>query len=51
MEYCIYGTVFNNASTLEESIMSFWRPDTVIVITDNFSTDGTWEKLESQRKE
>jgi len=51
MEYCIYGTVFNNASTLEESIKSFWRPDATIVITDNFSTDGTWEKLESLKKE
>ena len=51
MEYCIYGTVFNNVFTLEESIKSFWRPDAVIVITDNFSTDGTWGKLESLRKE
>jgi len=51
MEYCIYGTVFNNVSTLEESIKSFWRPDAVIVITDNFSTDRTWEKLQELRKE
>ena len=51
MEYCIYGTVFNNVSTIEESIKSFWRPDAVIVITDNFSTDGTWEKLQELRKE
>jgi len=51
MVYCIYGTVFNNVSTIEESIKSFWRPDAVIVITDNFSTDGTWEKLQALRKE
>lgn len=50
-EYCIYGTVYNNSSTLEESIKSFWRPDSTIVITDNFSTDGTWEKLKEISKE
>jgi len=47
MEYCIYVTVFNNASTLEESIMSFWRPDAVIVITDNFSTNNAWENYKN----
>ncbi|EZQ12023.1 glycosyl transferase family 2 [Candidatus Acidianus copahuensis] len=50
-EYCIYGTVYNNNDTLEESIKSFWRPDSTIVITDNFSTDGTWEKLKEISKE
>ena len=41
---CVYGTVFNNVNTVEESIRSIWRPDYNIVITDNYSTDGIWEK-------
>ncbi|MCH4816420.1 MAG: glycosyltransferase family 2 protein [Saccharolobus sp.] len=51
MKYCIYATVFNNALTLEESIKSVWRSDATIVITDNFSTDGTWERLQELRKD
>ncbi|WP_338600741.1 glycosyltransferase family 2 protein [Sulfolobus tengchongensis] len=48
---CIYGTVYNNYNTIEYSIKSIWRPDYVIVITDNYSTDGTWEKLQEIKKE
>jgi len=48
---CVYGTVFNNVNTVEESIRSIWRPDYNIVITDNYSTDGTWEKLQELKKE
>jgi glycosyltransferase involved in cell wall biosynthesis len=42
---CVYGTVYNNAGTVEESIRSVWKPEYEIVIVDNYSTDGTWEKL------
>ncbi|MEM4489427.1 MAG: glycosyltransferase [Desulfurococcaceae archaeon] len=48
---CIYGTVFNNASWVEESIKSVWRPDAEIVIVDSYSTDGTWGKLLELRKD
>jgi len=48
---CIYGTVFNNVSTVEESIKSIWRPEFEIVIIDNYSTDGTWEKLLELKKD
>jgi glycosyltransferase involved in cell wall biosynthesis len=48
---CVYGTVYNNASTVEESIKSVWKPEYEIVIVDNYSTDGTWEKLLGLRKE
>jgi len=51
MEICLYATVFNNFNTIEESIKSVWRPDATIVITDNYSTDGTWEKLQKLKKE
>ena len=50
-EVCLYATVFNNANTLEEAIKSVWRPNYTIVITDNYSFDGTWEKLQELRKE
>jgi len=48
---CVYGTVYNNASTVEESIKSVWKPEYEIVVVDNYSTDGTWEKLLGLRKE
>ncbi|QGR19746.1 glycosyltransferase [Stygiolobus azoricus] len=48
---CVYGTVFNNVNTVEESIKSVWSPDYDIVIVDNYSTDGTWEKLQELKKE
>jgi glycosyltransferase involved in cell wall biosynthesis len=48
---CVYGTVYNNAGTLEESIRSVWKPEYEIVIVDNYSTDGTWEKLLELKKE
>ena len=51
MNYCIYATVFNNVSTLEESVKSVWRSDSTIVITDNYSTDGTWERLQGLKKD
>jgi len=44
-EGCLYATVFNNTDTLEETIKSIWRPNYAIVITDNYSLDGTLEKL------
>jgi len=48
---CIYGTVYNNVHTIEESIKSVWRPEYEIVIVDSYSTDGTWEKLVKLKKE
>ena len=48
---CVYGTVFNNAGTVEESIRSVWKPEYENVIVDNYSTDGTWEKLLELKKE
>ena len=50
-EVCLYATVFNNVNTIEETIKSIWGPNYTIVITDNFSFDGTWEKLRELRKE
>jgi len=50
-EVCLYATVFNNVDTLDETIKSVWRPNYTIVITDNYSLDGTWEKLQELRKE
>ncbi|WP_162568924.1 glycosyltransferase [Acidianus sulfidivorans] len=49
--YCVYGTVYNNVNTVEDSIKSVWDPEYTIVITDNYSTDGTWEKLQELKKE
>ncbi|ADB86543.1 glycosyltransferase family 2 protein [Saccharolobus islandicus] len=51
MNYFIYATVFNNVSTLDESVKSVWRSDSIIVITDNYSTDGTWERLQGLKKD
>jgi len=51
LKICIYGTVFNNVRTIEESVESVWRPEHDIVIVDNYSTDGTWEKLLELRKD
>ena len=48
---CLYANVFNNVNTLEEAIKSVWRPNYTIVITDNYSFDGTWEKLQELRKD
>ncbi|BBG25937.1 glycosyltransferase [Sulfuracidifex tepidarius] len=51
MKYCLYGTVFNNNSVVHESIKSYFNSYYDIVIVDNYSTDGTWEKLCELRKE
>jgi len=53
----IYGTVFNNGYVIEESIRSLARvlPNFSeryeLVIVDNYSTDGTWEKLLRLKRE
>jgi len=47
----IYGTVYNNFDTVDKTIFSLYSvlPDFEnryeLVIVDNFSIDGTWEKL------
>ena len=44
----IYGTVFNNKDTVKESIESLSRINVEkrFLITDNYSTDGTYEVLQ-----
>jgi glycosyltransferase involved in cell wall biosynthesis len=51
VEICLYGTVYNNADTVEESVKSVFDPSYKIIITDNYSTDGTYEKLKELRKD
>ncbi|BBG23191.1 hypothetical protein IC006_0475 [Sulfuracidifex tepidarius] len=48
---CIYGTIFNNIKTVENSIKSVFDPSYSIIIVDNYSNDGTWEKLQEVKKE
>ena len=48
---CVYGTVYNSVITVEHSIKSVFDPSYTIVVVDNYSTDGTWEKLQELRKE
>ena len=56
MMLSIYGTVFNNADRIEESVDSLLRVvsdasvDYEIVIVDNVSTDGTTQILEQMSK-
>lgn len=52
MNYCIYGTVYNNVNYVEDSIKSFFSPIyDKIVIVDSYSTDGTYEKLKEMEKD
>ncbi len=51
LNLCLYSTVYNNVQYVERSISSVWRPDAEIVIVDSFSTDGTYEKLLSLKKD
>ena len=53
----IYGTVLNNGYVIEESIRSLagvlpnFSERYELVIVDNYSTDGTWEKLLRLKRE
>ena len=47
----LYGTVYNNVNTVEASIKSVFNPSYEITITDNYSNDGTWEKLNEIKKD
>lgn len=52
MKYAVYGTVYNEAAVIEESIKSFWSDELEkVVIVDNYSFDGTYEKLLSIKKD
>ena len=47
----VYGTVFNSADTIDRCIRSLNRLKVkAIYVTDNFSTDGTYEKLKRYKK-
>ena len=52
----IYGTVYNNVYIVEDSILSLYKAlsdferNYELVIVDNYSTDGTWEKLLKLRR-
>jgi len=52
----IYATVYNNAYIVEQSITSLikalpnFEENYELVIVDNFSTDGTWEKLQKLKR-
>ena len=47
----MYGTVYNNVDSIEKSIQSIFRPEYDMVVVDSFSSDGTYQKLLSLRKE
>ncbi len=52
MNHCLYGTVYNNANYVRDSVKSFFSPIyDKIVIVDSFSTDGTYEILKEMEKE
>lgn len=51
MNYSVYGTVYNSVATVEVAIASVFRPEYETVIVDGGSTDGTYEKLLSIRKD
>lgn len=51
LRHCVYATVYNSVDTVEESLRSVFRPNYHIVVVDSCSTDGTYEKLLSLRKE
>lgn len=51
MNYTVYGTVYNNVDTIETTIQSIFSPEYEIIITDAFSSDGTYEKLREIKKE
>ena len=48
----IYGTVYNNANTIEPVFASLdlIHDEKAFYYVDNFSTDGTWEKLQSMQE-
>lgn len=47
----LYATVYNNVTTIEESIKSIFDSSYEITIVDNYSNDGTWEKLNYIKKD
>ena len=51
MRYCLYGTCYNSVGTIEATLNSIFRPDVTIVIVDSHSTDGTYEKLLTMKKD
>jgi len=56
MKLGIYGTIYNNADTVETAIRTLMNSvkdlfdEIIFVITDNYSDDGTYEKLLELRK-
>jgi len=57
MKLGIYGTIYNNADTVETTIKTLTDStkdifdEIIFVITDNYSNDGTYEKLLGLKKE
>lgn len=51
MRHCVYATVYNSVRTVEESLKSVFRSSYEIVVVDARSTDGTYERLTSLRKD
>lgn len=56
MVISIYATVYNNSDIIESSLNSIidnfpeFKKNFEMIIVDNYSTDGTWEKLEKYAK-
>lgn len=51
LKHCVYATVYNSVHTVEECLKSVFSPSYEVVVVDACSTDGTYEKLASLKKD